>query len=224
MLKEKTHRSTVTETLITCVHCMPHKVNLYSALLALVAVEDFDFAADLIRQIIESLHQVLVLDSNAFATKNVMRLLGNLVQMKLISSEAFCKFLLQLVEEFEKMNLMQDGNPGCQSHSTDLMLEVILASLPSTATILAREQSIDFGTVLESLKTMLKEREKTKSHFMPMQSNDDTSRETGTDLLMKTWEAFTQNTSKVFLVDDVLISASRKLIVEIVNQISNLGR
>ena len=147
---------------------MPHKVNLYSALLALVAVEDFDFAADLIRQIIESLHQVLVLDSNAFATKNVMRLLGNLVQMKLISSEAFCKFLLQLVEEFEKMNLMQDGNPGCQSHSTDLMLEVILASLPSTATILAREQSIDFGTVLESLKTMLKEREKTKSHFMPM--------------------------------------------------------
>ena len=94
MLKEKTHRSTVTETLITCVHCMPHKVNLYSALLALVAVEDFDFAADLIRQIIESLHQVLVLDSNAFATKNVMRLLGNLVQMKLINSEAFCKFLL----------------------------------------------------------------------------------------------------------------------------------
>ena len=97
------------------------------------------------------------------------------------------------------------------------MLEVILASLPSTATILAREQSIDFGTVLESLKTMLKEREKTKSHFMPMQFNDDTSRETGTDLLMKTWEAFTQNTSKVFLVDDVLISASRKMIVEIVN-------
>jgi len=26
--------------------------------------------------------------------------------MKLISSEAFCKFLLQLVEEFEKMNSM----------------------------------------------------------------------------------------------------------------------
>jgi hypothetical protein len=48
------------------------------------------------------------------------------------------------------------------------MLEVILASLPSTAIILAREQSIDFGTVLESLKIMLKEREVTKSHFMPM--------------------------------------------------------
>ena len=113
VLKEKSHRLIVTETLIACIHCMPHKVNLYTALLTLVAIEDFDFAADLIRQIIESLHQVLVLDGNVYASKNVMRLLGNLVQMKLIGSEAFCKFLLQLVEEFEKMNLMQDGNPGC---------------------------------------------------------------------------------------------------------------
>ena len=92
--KEKTNRATLTETLISCLHCMPHKVNLYSSLLALVAVEDFDFAADLIRQIIESLHQVFVLEANVFASKNVMRLLGNLVQMMLISSEAFCKFLL----------------------------------------------------------------------------------------------------------------------------------
>ena len=53
------------------------------------------------------------------------------------------------------------------------MLEVILASLPSTATILAREQSIDFGTVLESLKTLLKEREKTKSYFMPLEGGDE---------------------------------------------------
>lgn len=113
VLKEKSHRLIVTETLINCIHCMPHKVNLYTALLALVAIEDFDFAAELIHQIIESLQAVLVLEANVFATKNVMRLLGNLVQMKLIGSEAFCKFLLQLVEEFEKMNLIQDGNPGC---------------------------------------------------------------------------------------------------------------
>ena len=96
--------------------------------------------------------------------------------------------------------------------------------MPSTATILAREQSIDFGTVLESLKTMLKERERTKSYFMPLKGIDDTTREIGTDLLMKTWEAFTSNTSKVFCVDEVLISASRKLIVDVVGQINGLGR
>ena len=67
----------------------------------------------------------------------------------------------------------------------------------------AREQSIDFGTVLESLKTMLKEREKTKSHFMPIDTNQEAGRELGTDLLLATWEAFAANSSKVFCVDDV---------------------
>ena len=41
---------------------------------------------------------------------------------------------------------------------------------------------------------------------------------------MATWEAFTANSSKVFCVDDVLISASRKLVVETVNKVANLGR
>ena len=79
VVKEKFHKQTLADTLISCVHCMPHKVNLYASLLALVAVEDFDFAADLIRQVIESLNQVLVTDGNVFASKNIMRLLGQLV-------------------------------------------------------------------------------------------------------------------------------------------------
>ena len=70
---------------------------------------------------------------------------------------------------------------------------------------------------------MLKEREKTKGHFMPVVDGDST-REIGTDLLMATWEAFAANSSKVFCVDDVLISASRKLVVDIVNKVAALGR
>ena len=65
------------------------------------------------------------------------------------------------------MSTAQDGS-GFQTHSTDLMLEVIFSALPATAQKLSREQSIDFGTVLESLKTMLKEREKTKGFFDPL--------------------------------------------------------
>ena len=71
---------------------------------------------------------------------------------------------------------------------------------------------------------MLKERESTKSHFMPLKASGEAAREIGSDLLMKTWEAFTSNTSKVFCVDEVLISASRKLIVDVVGQIAGLGR
>ena len=58
---------------------------------------------------------------------------------------------------------------------------------------------------------------------MPIEG-DESLRELGSDILLTTWEAFTANSSKVFCVDDVLISASRKLLVDIVNKIANLGR
>jgi len=48
VLMEKTHRQTLVETLLSCIQCMPHKVNLYSTLLAFVAVDDFDFASEII--------------------------------------------------------------------------------------------------------------------------------------------------------------------------------
>ena len=102
-----------------------------------------------------------------------------------------------------------------------MMLEVILASLPATAQKLSREQSIDFGTVLESLKAMLKNREKNKTHFMPLK---DSANAANADLLMKMWEAFQSNNAKVFVTEDVLISASKKLFVEIAGQISQIGK
>ena len=49
--------------------------------------------------------------------------------------------------------------------------------MPLTQQKLLREQSIDFGTVIESLKHMYKEREKVKF-------NNNES-----DILNKTWEA-----------------------------------
>ena len=124
------------------------------------------------------------------------------------------------------MNVTSDeeGSSGCQHHSIDLMLEVILASLPATAAKLSKEQSIDFGTVLESLKTMLKERELTKPNFMPFASDTDETREIGSDLLMKTWEAFQSNSAKVFYSEDILISPSQKAFVEIAKQVMQIGR
>lgn len=103
----------------------------------------------------------------------------------LITTEVFCQFLLQMLEEYQKINGANDVT-GSQSHSNDLILEVILAALPATAAKLQREQSIDFGTVLEALKTMLKEREKIRPQLAPLKDA-----ESGSDVLAKTWEAFT---------------------------------
>lgn len=56
VLKDRTNRDTLTQTLIKVIHCMPHKVNLYSGLILLIACDDFDFASDLVKQIVESLN------------------------------------------------------------------------------------------------------------------------------------------------------------------------
>ena len=56
VLKERGHKATVTDTLISCVQVMPHKVNLYSTLVALVAIEDFEFATEIVTAIVESLN------------------------------------------------------------------------------------------------------------------------------------------------------------------------
>ena len=107
-----------------------------------------------------------------------MRMLANLVQFGLVSSEAFCQLLLQIVEDYSKLPGASSGS-GCQTHSTDLILETVLAAMPHTMHKLQREQSIDFGTVIESLKTLYKERERVRVALQPQ----------GTDLLVKTWEA-----------------------------------
>jgi len=44
VMKDKNNREAVMETLITCIKHMPHKVNIYSYLIATLSLEDFDFA------------------------------------------------------------------------------------------------------------------------------------------------------------------------------------
>jgi hypothetical protein len=56
VVKERGHKASVTETLMSCIQVMPHKVNLYSTLLALIALDDFEFATELLVAIVESLN------------------------------------------------------------------------------------------------------------------------------------------------------------------------
>ncbi len=188
VMKDKSNRQTIVDTLLTCVRVMPHKVNLYSFLVASISVDDFDFAQEITLKVVDSINTSLTKNGDVFASKNAMRLLGQLVQVGLISSEAFCQLLLQIVEDYSKLQGSGVGT-GCQTHSTDLMLETLLAAMPLTQQKLQREQSIDFGTVIESLKSMFKERERVR---LATTRNAEEC-----DLLMKTWEAIFQGTTKV---------------------------
>ena len=131
VLKDKTNRDSLIESLLTCVTLMPHKVALYSHLVASTAVESFEFGNEIIAKSVERLNETLIREGDCFKSKNIMRMLGNLVQVGLITSESFCQLLLQLVEDYQKLPNADRGT-GAQTHSSDLILETILAALPQT--------------------------------------------------------------------------------------------
>ena len=214
VMKDKNNRAALVEALLTCTRAMPHKVNLYSYLVAAIAVDDFDFAKEITLRVVELLNDCLTRDGDVFASKNAMRMLGNLVQMGLISSEAFCQLLLQIVEDYSKLHNSMSAT-GCQTHSTDLILETLLAAMPLTMQKLQREQSIDFGTVIESLKAMFKEREKIR---VQLGGKDET------DLLVKMWETIFMTSNKVYATDHVLLSASRDKSLELIKAVQVMGQ
>jgi hypothetical protein len=79
VMKDKNNREALVESLLTCLKFMPHKVNLYSYLIAASAVENFEFAQEITFKVVESLNESLIRDGDCNKSKNVMRLLGNLV-------------------------------------------------------------------------------------------------------------------------------------------------
>ena len=89
-MKDKNNRDALVDALLTCVKYMPHKVNLYSYLVAASAVENFEFGQDVTFKLVESLNESLIRDGDCFKSKNTMRILANLVQIGLITSESFC--------------------------------------------------------------------------------------------------------------------------------------
>jgi hypothetical protein len=121
---------------------------------------------------------------------------------------------LQLIEDYQKLPGV-DSLTGSKTHSADLLLETVLAALPHTKQKMQKEQSIDFGTIVEYLKQIFKLRERARQIQNPDQ-------EIYSDLLVKTWEAVFQN--KLLVSDRVLLSPGRQLIIDLIKSISGLQK
>lgn len=59
---------------------------------------------------------------------------------------------------------------------------------------------------------------------MPFANDSEATKEIGSDILMRTWEAFQSNSSKVFNTEDILISPSKKTFVEIATHVRRLEK
>lgn len=56
VLKDKNNRDALTDSLLTCVQLMPHKAGLYAYIVAITAVESFEFGQEIVCKIVASLN------------------------------------------------------------------------------------------------------------------------------------------------------------------------
>lgn len=78
VLKDKNNREAIVDSLTTCIKLMPHKVNIYTYLIAATSLEDFDFATQIVNRVVQILNESLVQYGDCFTSKNSSRVLGNL--------------------------------------------------------------------------------------------------------------------------------------------------
>lgn len=155
ILQDERNRQVVIEAYIAAATNLPHKAFVYGALLAVVMQKEntssgTGIVTEIVHRIVESLQTALVQDRNVPASKNLIRVLAVLVDYGVIAPGALSSVLLNLLDE------CQNGAGGKlrQPQDIDLVLEVILAALPIIAPRLQKEQALDYGTLLETLRKL----------------------------------------------------------------------
>ena len=172
-------------TLCQVVHNLPQKVLIYAALVALIAKENAQLAKDLIDTIVQSLKKIFVNDQDAFRSRNVFRFLSYLVDLRVICAKEACQFILNILDEYQK---------AAENFQGDLVLHCVLVFLTTENTCqrLQKETSIDFGTILETVKGMFKnraEKELVKREIFGFSKPDS---------LTQLWKLYSDNQTKCF--------------------------
>jgi len=60
VMKDKNNKEVIIDTITTCIKHMPHKVNIYSYLIAALSLDDFDFATLITNKVVLLLNECLV--------------------------------------------------------------------------------------------------------------------------------------------------------------------
>jgi hypothetical protein len=106
-------------------------------------------AKGVVDEVMKHLITCFINQQDSFKSLSIFRWLSTLVDRRVICSKTACDFILSLLEELSKVPKFQK----------DLTLHCILTFLTteSTSQRLQKEQSIDFGSILESLKSKMKD-------------------------------------------------------------------
>ena len=83
-------KSVLMETLITVITNLPHKVLVYSNLVAILASENTQIAQEVVDEVVKHLTKCFINDQNALASRSIFRFISHLVDLRVISSQAIC--------------------------------------------------------------------------------------------------------------------------------------
>lgn len=201
-------KSVLIETLITVITNLPHKVLVYANFVAFLATENPQFAEEIVQEIVKHLSKCFINDQNAFASRNIFRWLSYLVDLRVVSSESVCQLMLNILEEVQK---------DSKNFPKDLTLHCVLTFLTteSTSARLQKEQSIDFGSILEIVKNLFKgsiERAQTRAKMLGIPN---------TNSLIQLWDFYSQSLTKKFPLSSVMLTLSAEKLEELRQKFSD---
>ena len=145
---ESDTKSVLIETLITVITNLPHKVLVYSNFIAILPAENAQLAQEVVTEIDKHLSKCFINDQNALGSRSIFRFISHLVDLRVISSQSICQLILSLLEELNTV----------KGFSKELAVECVLTFLTTegTSARLQKEASIDFGSILENVKKLVK--------------------------------------------------------------------
>lgn len=95
-------KDVLTQTLITVITNLPHKVLVYSNFIAMLAQDDANYAQEIISIILKHLSIFFINEQDDLKSRSIFRWLANLVDVRVIDSKSVCQFLLGFLDEVQK--------------------------------------------------------------------------------------------------------------------------
>jgi len=93
-------------------------------------------------------------ERSVYAAKNLMRFVALAVVYGVVSSQSLSSILLQMLDE------CNSGAGGkLTAEDLEIVLETIMAGLPLAANKLSSEQALDYGSILETMRKLMSQRE-----------------------------------------------------------------
>jgi hypothetical protein len=177
---------------------LPHKAFVYGALIGMVNLTCPSLAHDIVSSLIEHLQHSLVTLRDIASSKNLVRVLAVLCELGTLASGWLSQAVLQLIDE-----CVTGAGGKVGKAEQEIVLEAIMAGLMIAAQRMQKEQTLDYGSILEGIKKVFAQRDVRGA--LKAQALAPVKKPATKDLLTQLWEGFCTFTDSASVKKDFLL-------------------